>query len=50
MKLGSNGLLYDAMLETYFSMTLTYFFRSNSKSARNLLSSFWPKPSTAEIL
>jgi len=26
----------------YFSVTLTYFFRSNSKSARNILSPVWP--------
>ena len=37
------GWLNDAMLVTYFSVTLTYFFRSNSKSARNILSPVWPK-------
>ena len=42
MKLHRNGPPYDAMLLTYFSVTLTYFFRSNSKSTRNFLSSVWP--------
>ena len=42
MKLGRNGQLYYAMLVTYFSVTLTYFFRSNSKSARKGLSPVGP--------
>jgi len=37
MKLRRNGPSYDAM-----SMTLTYFFRSNLKSARNFVSPVWP--------